>query len=135
MIANLLAVLLQAAPAAAPAAPAAPAQGPGQNPMNALCGGQGGMFVPMIMIFVVFYFMLIRPQQKKQREQQDWLKQLKKGDEVVTTGGIIGKISGLTDNTVTLELQEKVRVKVLRSHISGKAPAPGQPGPEPQQKS
>jgi preprotein translocase subunit YajC len=79
--------------------------------------------------------MLIRPQQKKQREQQDWLKQLKKGDEVVTTGGIIGKISGLTDNTVTLELQEKVRVKVLRSHIAGKPPAPGQPAPEPQQKS
>jgi preprotein translocase subunit YajC len=117
----------------APAAPAAPAQG--GNPMNALCGGQGGMFIPMIMIFVVFYFMLIRPQQKKQREMQDWLKQLKKGDEVVTTGGLIGKISGLTDNTVTLELQEKVRVKVLRTHIAGKPPAPGQPAPEPQQKS
>ncbi len=132
MIANLLALaLLQAAPAA----PAAPAAGPGQNPMNALCGGQGGMFVPMIMIFVVFYFMLIRPQQKKQRELSDWLKQLKKGDEVVTTGGLIGKISGLTDNTVTLELQEKVRVKVLRSHITGKPPAPGQAAPEPQQKS
>jgi preprotein translocase subunit YajC len=129
MISTLLAIAQQA-----PAAPAAPG-GQGGNPMNALCGGQGGMFVPMIMIFVVFYFMLIRPQQKKQREVQEWLKQLKKGDEVVTTGGLIGKISGLTDNTVTLELQEKVRVKVLRSHISGKPPAPGQPAPEPQTKS
>jgi preprotein translocase subunit YajC len=125
MITALLALAQQA-----PAAPAAP--GAGGNPMTALCGGQSGMFVPMIMIFVVFYFMLIRPQQKKQRELQNWLKQLKKGDEVVTTGGLIGKISGLSDSTVTLELQEKVRVKVLRSHISGKPPAPGQPAPEPQ---
>ncbi len=131
MISALLALAQQA-----PAAPAGPAPGgAGGNPMNALCGGQGGMFIPMIMIFVVFYFMLIRPQQKKQREMQDWLKQLKKGDEVVTTGGLIGKVSGLTDNTVTLELQEKVRVKVLRSHIAGKPPAAGQPAPEPQQKS
>ncbi len=98
------------------------------------CGGQGGFLAPMVLIFVVFYFMLIRPQQKKQREQQDWLKSLKKGDEVVTTAGIFGKISGLTDNTVTLEVQEKVRMKVLRSHIAGKAPAPGQPGPEPEKK-
>ena len=81
------------------------------------------MFLPMIMIFVVFYFMLIRPQQKKQRETQDWLKSLQKGDEVVTTGGVIGKISGLTESTVTLEVQEKVRLKVLRSHIAGKPPA------------
>jgi preprotein translocase subunit YajC len=127
MISTLLALAQQA--------PAAPAQGP-QNPMTALCGGgQSNMLIPMVMIFVVFYFMLIRPQQKKQRELQDWLKSLKKGDEVVTTGGLIGKISGLTDNTVTLELQEKVRVKVLRSHVAGKPPAPGQPAPEPPQKS
>jgi preprotein translocase subunit YajC len=124
-------LLAQATPPGPPA-PQAPAAGGAPNPM-AGCGGQGGMLIPMLMIFVVFYFMLIRPQQKKQREQQDWLKSLKKGDEVVTTGGIIGKISGLTDNTVTLEVQEKVRMKFLRSHIAGKAPAPGQSGPEPQQ--
>jgi preprotein translocase subunit YajC len=98
--------------------------------MAGCAGGQGGMFIPMIMIFVVFYFMLIRPQQKKQRELQDWLKQLKKGDEVVTTGGIIGKISGITDTVVTLEVQEKVRMKFLRSHISGKAPGAAGPGPD-----
>jgi preprotein translocase subunit YajC len=99
--------------------------------MGQLCGGQGaGMFVPMIMIFVVFYFMLIRPQQKKQRELQDWLKSLKKGDEVVTTGGIIGRISGIADEVVTLEVQEKVRMKFLRSHIAGKAPGSSKPGPE-----
>lgn len=137
MIANLLA-LAQQAPAAGPPATgttgAPGAAGGPQNPLGAICGGQGGMFIPMIMIFVVFYFMLIRPQQKKQRELQDWLKSLKKGDEVVTTGGVIGKISGLTDNVVVLEVQEKVRMRFLRSHISGKAPGPGQPGPEPEKK-
>ena len=124
-------LLLQATNTAGPPPPpgAQPGQAGPQNPLAA-CGGQGGMFIPMIMIFVVFYFMLIRPQQKKQRELQDWLKQLKKGDEVVTTGGIIGKISGITDEVVTLEVQEKVRMKFLRSHIAGKAPGSKQPGPE-----
>ena len=130
----MMQTLLLQATAGPPPPPGAPAAGQPANPMAGCAGGQGGMFIPMIMIFVVFYFMLIRPQQKKQRELQDWLKSLKKGDEVVTTGGIIGKISGLTDNTVTLEVQEKVRMKFLRSHIAAKAPAPGQSGPEPQQK-
>jgi preprotein translocase subunit YajC len=134
MHATLFALLQQAAPAA-PAAPgAAPTGGGAANPLATACGGGGGMLAPMLLIFVVFYFMLIRPQQKKQKELQDWLKALKKGDEVVTTGGVIGKISGLTDHTVTLEVQEKVRLKVLRSHVAGKAPAPGQPGPEPDKK-
>jgi preprotein translocase subunit YajC len=139
MTSTLMMMLAQAAPPGPAPAPGpttgstgAP-QGGSANPMANACGAQGGMLIPMLMIFVVFYFMLIRPQQKKQKEQQEWLKSLKKGDEVVTSGGIIGKISGLTDNTVTLEVQEKVRMKFLRSHISGKAPAPGQPGPEPQQ--
>jgi preprotein translocase subunit YajC len=116
--------------ALAQTAPSAPGGG-AQGPLGA-CGAQGGMFLPMIMIFVVFYFMLIRPQQKKQNELQAWLKSLKKGDEVVTTGGLIGKISGLTDNTVTLEVQEKVRLKVMRSHIAGKAPSPVAPDRKPE---
>ena len=61
----------------------------------------------------------------------DWLKQLKKDDEVVTTGGLWGKVKGVSDNSpyVTLELQEKVRVRVLRSHIASKAPANEGSGP------
>jgi preprotein translocase subunit YajC len=113
VVASLLVSLADAA------APAAPAGGGG--------GGIAGManaLFPMLLIFGVFYFLLIRPQQKKQSEQQEWLKQLKKGDEVVTSGGLIGKITGLTDTTVTLEVQEKVRLKVLRSAVSGKPPAP-----------
>ena len=114
-----------AAPSAAPARGsttrrlAAPS-----GPFGALCGGGQGSFpLMMIMIFVVFYFMLDPSRSRRsRRSRQDWLKSLKKGDEVVTSGGLIGRISGLTDNTVTLEVQEKVRVKVLRSHVAGKAP-------------
>jgi preprotein translocase subunit YajC len=121
-------LLLQAAQAAAPA--------PGAPPASAAPGGPlGGMAIPILMMVAVFYFLIMRPQQKKQREQTEWLKSLKKGDEVVTSGGVIGRISGLTDNTVTLEVQEKVRLKVLRTHIAGKPPAPGQPAPEPEKKS
>jgi preprotein translocase subunit YajC len=76
----------------------------------------------MLLMVGVIYLMMIRPQQKKAREHQDWLKSLKKGDEVVTQGGIIGRISGLTDQLVTLEIQEKVRIRVLRTSISGKPP-------------
>lgn len=84
----------------------------------------GGNLLLLVVMFGIFYFLLIRPQQKRQREHQDWLKTLKKDDEVVTSGGLFGKVKGVSDNSayVTLELQEKVRVRVLRSHITGKAP-------------
>lgn len=81
------------------------------------------------LFLIVFYFMAIRPQQKQQRELQQWLDQLKKGDEVITTSGFWGKVmSAETGNPyVILELQEKVRVRVLRSHLAGKAPEPKTP--------
>ncbi len=82
--------------------------------------GQGfGSFVPLILIFAVFYFLLIRPQQKKAKEHQSFLGALKKGDSVVSTGGIQGVITGLTDTVVTREIAENVRVKVSRQYISG----------------
>lgn len=74
----------------------------------------------MALMFGVFYFLLIRPQVKKQRQHQEMLKQLDKGDLVVTNGGLIGKITGLTDTELTIELQEKVRVRVIRSAVQGK---------------
>jgi len=74
----------------------------------------------MLLMFAVFWFILIRPQVKKQKEHQALLNALEKGDSVITRGGFIGKISGISDNVVTLELQEKVRVRVLRSYIDGK---------------
>ena len=84
----------------------------------------------MILMFAVFYFILIRPQVKKQREHQGMLNRLEKGDMIVTRGGLIGKISGVSDTVLTIELQEKVRVRVLRSHVDGKY----QPGSSEQDK-
>ncbi len=78
-----------------------------------------GQLVVMLLIFGVFWFIMIRPQMKKQREHQALLNNLKKGDMVITRGGLVGKVSGLADNVLYLELQEKVRVRVIRSHIEG----------------
>jgi len=81
-------------------------------------GGAGiAQFIPLILIFIVFYFLLIRPQQRKAKEQQDFLANLKKGDKVMTGGGVHGKITGLTDSAVTLEIADGVRIKVHRGYI------------------
>lgn len=82
---------------------------------------QGGLapFIPFVLIIVIFYFLLIRPQQKKAKEHQTFLANLQKGNAVVTSGGLHGKITGLTDTAVTLEIADNVRVKVARSHILG----------------
>jgi preprotein translocase subunit YajC len=84
-------------------------------------GGAGGLgsFLPLILMFVVFYFLLIWPQQKKAKAHRAVLANLKKGDEVVTSGGLYGTITGITDTVVTLEIAEKVRIKVSRSSIAG----------------
>ncbi len=82
-----------------------------------------GAFVPLILMFVIFYFLLIRPQQKKQKQHREMIGNLKKGDRVITSGGLHGRITGLSDTVVTLEISEKVRVKVARGNIAGKAEA------------
>jgi len=74
----------------------------------------------MVGIFAIFYFLVIRPQSKKAKEQQAMLSELKKGDEIVTQGGIIGKISGLADAEVTLQVQEGVRIRITRASIQGR---------------
>lgn len=84
-------------------------------------GGGAGTFmslVPLILIFVVFYFLLIRPQQKKAREHREMLAQLKRNDEVMTTGGMFGKITAINDTELTLEVAPNVRVRVSRAHIA-----------------
>ena len=84
-------------------------------------GGQGGFgaFVPLILMFAIFYFLLIRPQQKKAKQHRELLSALKKGDRVVSSGGLHGTITGLTDDLVTVEVAPKVRVKISRGSISG----------------
>ena len=74
-------------------------------------------FLPIILIFVIFYFMLIRPQQKKQKEFDKMLSELKKNDEVVTNGGIHGTILNVKDPTLTLKIEEKVKIEITKSAI------------------
>jgi preprotein translocase subunit YajC len=97
----MLAILLQAAPQP-------------QSPLS-------NMLLPMMAIFVIFYLLLIRPQQKKQREQEQLLKTIDKGDDVVTMGGLHGRVVGTTDDVLTVEIAavkgERVRVKVSRAKI------------------
>lgn len=83
-------------------------------------GGGASFIVPLLLMFAVFYFLLIRPQQKKQRTHQEMLKSLKVGDRILTTGGIYGTIVDGGPQSVKLEIAEKVRVDVARSHIAGK---------------
>jgi len=96
-------------------------------------GGEGGdanalmSFLPMILIFAVFYLLLIRPQQKKAKDHRSLLENLKKGDSVMTQGGLYGKIAAIDGQVVVLEIADKVRVKVARGHIAGLAETPGDP--------
>ena len=74
----------------------------------------------MLLMFGVFYFILIRPQVRKQKEHEEMLKKLDKGDEVITRGGLIGKITGVQDAVLVIELQEKVRVRIPRAYVEGR---------------
>lgn len=96
-------------PAFAQAAAAAPT---GEQP-NMLMS-----LVPFIFIFGVMYFLVLRPQAKRQKEHQKFLSELKRGDDVVTASGILGRIEGLTDQYVTLEIADGVRIKMVRSQVS-----------------
>ncbi len=89
-------------------AQAAPA-GPGDSLMS---------FLPLIFIFVVFYFLLIRPQSKKAKEHREMVKTLAKGDEVVTNGGLLGRISNVGESFVEVEVGEGLKVKVQRQAIA-----------------
>lgn len=84
-------------------------------------GAQGGLaaFLPLIIIFVIFYFLLILPQQRKMKKHRQFLEALEKGKMIVTTGGIHGKITGLTENIVTLEIANDVKIKISRDQIAG----------------
>jgi preprotein translocase subunit YajC len=92
--------------------------------------GGGGLLAtplfPIILMLGVMWFFLIRPQQKKQKEHREMISNLKKGDRVITSGGLYGRITGSTETTLTLEIADKVRVKVSRSHIAGLAQAAAQ---------
>lgn len=77
------------------------------------------MVLPFVFIFGVMYLFVIRPQAKRQKEQQKFISELKKGDEVVLSSGILGTIEGLTETVATVEISDGVRIKVLRSQVAG----------------
>lgn len=85
-------------------------------------GGAGQLlsFAPLVILFVIFYFLLIRPQQKKAKEHRDMVSNLGKGDMVVTSGGIHGTITGVAEDTVTVEIADNVKVKVSKEYITSK---------------
>jgi len=88
-------------------------------------GGQSNplvSFLPLVLIFVVFYFLLIRPQSKKAKEHKKMVEALGKGDEVVTNGGLLGRITKVGDNFVELEISEGMKVKVQRQAIANLMP-------------
>ena len=90
--------------------------------------GAGGFssFIPLILMFVIFYFLLIRPQQKKAKEHREMIAALKKGERIVTSGGLHGRITGLDDTTLTVEIADRVRVKISRGNVAILMPASAQ---------
>jgi preprotein translocase subunit YajC len=90
----------------------------GSNPQGGQ--GQGGgliSFLPLILIFVIFYFLLIRPQQKRAKEQKQMIENLKKGDKVIITGGEYGVIEEVKPNTVIVKIAENVKVKYGKGYV------------------
>lgn len=82
--------------------------------------GTIGSLAPLVLMFVVIYFLLIRPANKQRRQQQELLSALKKDDEIVTQGGMYGRIVAIEDKVATLEIADKVRVRILRDRIAGR---------------
>lgn len=105
----------------------------GQGGGAATQQGAGGFtsFIPLILMFAIFYFLLIRPQQKKTKEHREMVSNLKKGDRIVTSGGLHARITGLDEQTLTVELADKVRVKLQRGNVAGLLQSAQKPKPSP----
>jgi preprotein translocase subunit YajC len=76
------------------------------------------MFLPMILVFGIFYVLMIRPQQKARKKQQEMITNLKKGDEVITSAGIHGRVSSILDDIVTVEIADNVRIKMEKQQVA-----------------
>jgi len=93
------------------------------GPAGGAAGSSGFMgsfqqIIPLLFMFAIFYFLLIRPQQKKAKEHKLLLDAMKKGDSVITAGGVHGKITSVDDNIVTLEIANNVNIKIVKSYIA-----------------
>ena len=85
-------------------------------------GGTLGQFVPIILVFIVFYFILIRPQQKKQKEHGQMVAGLQVGDEVMTAGGILGRITGISEHYAVVQIADNTEIKIQKSSVSAVVP-------------
>ncbi|MCD6471991.1 preprotein translocase subunit YajC [Candidatus Aerophobetes bacterium] len=88
---------------------------------NGQTGGAGGMIgslMPLVLIFVIFYFLLILPQRKKQKEHRQMVESLKKGDKIITTGGIYGTVTNVKKNYLEIEVEDKVKLRVQRGAVT-----------------
>jgi preprotein translocase subunit YajC len=111
---------MQPEPSSTAAAPSAQTGSPSPAPRGGM-SGIAELLWPMLLMFGIFYFLILRPQQKRQRETDDMLKALKKGDKVRTSGGIRGEVVELNEAEVWLQIADKVKINVLRSHIAARA--------------
>lgn len=92
-------------------------------PQAATPGLSGIMSIaPLIILFVIFYFLLIRPQQKRAKEHKQMISAIQKGDQVITTGGIHGRVASVNEDSISVEIAEGVKVKVSREAISVRKP-------------
>ena len=100
-----------------PVAVAFAAEGKAANPLTSMA--------PLVLLFVVFYFLLIRPQQKKAKAHKEMLSNIEKGDSAITTGGLYGRVTSVSEESVTMEITDNVRVKVARNAIASRKPKNG----------
>lgn len=91
------------------------------------CAGGSPMLLTMGLVFAIFYFLIIRPSQKREKNRQALLSAIKPGDTVVTVGGLVGKVTGTSERYIVMEISPKVRVRVLRANVSGKDEEASQP--------
>lgn len=99
------------------------------NAAGPAAGAAGGFasFIPLVLIFVVFYFLLIRPQQKQAKQHKAFLNDLKKGAKIVTKGGIHGSITGINDNVISVEIAKDIIIKISRDAVTGSLSKDGAP--------
>jgi preprotein translocase subunit YajC len=118
MLYSLFHILLQPDVSGGPVAPPPGGGGPAPGPMG--CAGGGTEQIGLLLLmFAVLYFLMIRPQQKRAKQHDAMMGALKKGDVVRTNGGILGEITALDERDVTIEIADRTRIKVLRSHVAG----------------
>ncbi len=119
MLYSLFYILLQPDVSGGPV-PVSPTGGGGPAPGPMGCSGGGTEQIGfLLLMFAVLYFLMIRPQQKRAKQQDAMMGALKKGDIIRTNGGVRGEITALDDRDVTIEIAERTRIKVLRSHVAG----------------